>query len=191
MNAYLFTGLGAKKGNRYSVGLESLARKIEASGHKAIVLQWREWESVADAIQGKDANRYAFIGHSQGCQSITDLANFLKSKGVTVPYLVGIDPTAGYIPKYWPFPLSPFALNPVPNNVRNVDEFWATTGVAQSARKSTRNNRGALSYARDFRGNKNNSPHIIPGNHVAIAGSPDVHSIIIGRITEIEKGMNP
>ncbi len=82
--------------NVFSLGMDSLAKKIRAKGLPAQVSNFTHWRNHANLIvdkyrSDKSTAPVVIIGHSLGADSSVDMANYLGSRGVPVRLLVTFD----------------------------------------------------------------------------------------------------
>jgi len=122
-------------GNVFSRGLDQISVKLKKKGVKASVVHHGEWQSVLAKIilnRKKYGRRpIVLIGHSLGANAILRIADKLKSKKITVQYMVTFA-----------------ATNPMPvsSNVRKLTNYYfETDGWGKKVRKG-----------RGFRGNLKN-----------------------------------
>ena len=102
--------------------IDALPPEAETRERSLDFIQSR-WKEIIDDIIEQDAKEIILIGHSLGCERVIRVADWCRVNGVRVLYIAAIDPTAGYTMK-------------VPENVRFVDEFWASSGWPHMARNS-------------------------------------------------------
>jgi pimeloyl-ACP methyl ester carboxylesterase len=103
----------------WSLGLDTLGKKINAAGTHATVFQYSQWSSLAKALakNQRDAQHpepLVLIGHSYGADDAVRIAQALKSAGVKVDLLVTIDP------------ISP---PPIPSNVSTALDYFESRGT--------------------------------------------------------------
>ncbi len=170
---HLFGGLGGYmtiKGIRtMEMIIDKLPYEADAQSHlhgswekvkEGIVARFMRWGAPDLVILG---------GHSWGCKRTVEIANYLKSAGLVVDYVFGIDPT-----------LLPTGLPAMvmPSNVRHVDEFHATSGVVQRGRRF--NHGGKYVFRDDWAGTR--TLMIVAGGHIPCAKNPNTQNRIKNRI---------
>jgi hypothetical protein len=82
--------------NVFSLGMDSLARKIRAKGLPAQVTNFTNWRGFATVLVNqyrtdKSLAPVVIIGHSLGADSSIDMANYLGANGVPVRLVVTFD----------------------------------------------------------------------------------------------------
>lgn len=82
--------------NVFSLGMDTLARKIRAKGMPAEVTNFTNWRGYATVIVSqyrtdKSLEPLVIIGHSLGADSAIDMANYLGANGVPVRLVVSFD----------------------------------------------------------------------------------------------------
>ena len=82
--------------NVFSLGMDSLARKIRAKGMPAQVTNFTNWRGFATVLVNqyrtdKSLTPVVIIGHSLGADSSVDMANYLGENGVPVRLVVTFD----------------------------------------------------------------------------------------------------
>ena len=82
--------------NVFSLGMDSLARKIRAKGMPAQVTNFTNWRGFATVLVNqyrtdKSLTPVVIIGHSLGADSSVDMANYLGANGVPVRLVVTFD----------------------------------------------------------------------------------------------------
>lgn len=170
---HIFSGLGSSIVPGLSYGTRTLERMVDKLGANAEHHIWNTWKAVAEGIidrrnKSKVTPKVALIGHSNGVIAITEIAERLRLAGIPVQYMGAIDPTAGAFPAV--------------NNAELIDEFWASSGIPQMARRLTNNKRGAIHHGPGFKGV--HKLWMIPGGHVPCASDPKVQKIILNSIKE-------
>lgn len=134
------------------------------------------WEKCAQGIIDRqkrfnDAPVVCLIGHSYGALRCQQIASRLNQHGIEVAYIGGIDPTA--LPRNHP----PMVI---PSNVKDVDEFHATSGWPAWARhRDPQGGRGGM-YV--YRPDATPAIYTIPGGHIACASAPKTRRIILGKV---------
>lgn len=93
---YLLRGLM----NIFSLGMDDLARKLEARGISTYVGNHAEWQSLSDEIAAryKAGNRspIVLVGHSLGADAVMYMGEYLGTKGVPVALIVPFDGTGSF-----------------------------------------------------------------------------------------------
>jgi hypothetical protein len=82
--------------NVFSLGMDTLAKKIRAQGLPAQVTNFTNWRGYATILVSqyrtdKSIAPVVIIGHSLGADSSIDMANYLGSNGVPVRLVVAFD----------------------------------------------------------------------------------------------------
>ncbi|WP_246564510.1 hypothetical protein [Ancylobacter sonchi] len=91
---YLLRGLA----NIFSLGMDDLAKKLNARGIKATVHSYADWQAVsaaavAEAKAGKRRpSPVVIVGHSLGADAAVYMGNKVSGEGVPVPLVVTFDP---------------------------------------------------------------------------------------------------
>ena len=100
LKIYLLRGLN----NTYSLGLDHLAKEMQAINLSPTLVQWPLWEDTARQIVNEytgpaDGTRYVLIGHSYGADDAVRVAYYLRDYGIEVQLLFLLDATSpGPIP---------------------------------------------------------------------------------------------
>lgn len=141
------------------------------------------WEKIADGIIARaqkwgPPDLIVLGGHSWGCKRTVEISNRLNSVGLKVDYVFGIDPTL--LPRSAPAMV-------MPNNVKYVDEFHATSGVVQRGRRS--NHGGKYKYRDDWPGIRA-EPIIVPGGHIPCAKNPITQNKIKNKVEELLEALD-
>lgn len=148
-HVYLLRGLL----NVFSLGMDDLAYKLEATGVTATVHSYPVWRGLADDMIAsyRAGNRAPIIlmGHSNGADTTISLARKLNESGVPVALIVNFDPVAP---------------EPVPPNVRQIVNFYVPTGWGQ-----------AVTPEKRFHGNLANVNESAATNHFMIDKDQDLH----------------
>lgn len=122
-HVYLFRGIL----NVFSLGMDQIAYKLEAAGERATVANHTSWSSAADDMiaQYRGGNREPIIlmGHSAGADATISVARKLAAYNIPVALIVNFDPVAP---------------DPVPNNVRQIVNFYVPAGWGQAVAADTR-----------------------------------------------------
>jgi hypothetical protein len=82
--------------NVFSLGMDTLGRKIKAKGMPALVTNFTNWRNYATILVSqyrtdKSIAPVVIIGHSLGADSAIDMANYLGANGVPVSLVVAFD----------------------------------------------------------------------------------------------------
>src|SRR6202030_2115345 len=92
-HVYLLRGLM----NIFSLGMDTLAEKIQRHGIYATVHNYSEWQTLADhaaaAYHAGKEGPIIIIGHSLGADAVMQMAAYLGQKGVPVALAVPFDGT--------------------------------------------------------------------------------------------------
>ena len=95
-HVYLLRGLM----NIFSLGMDTLAEKIQRHGINATVHNYSEWQSLADraaaAYHAGTEGPIIIIGHSLGADAVTEMSAYLGRKGVPVALAVPFDGTQSF-----------------------------------------------------------------------------------------------
>jgi pimeloyl-ACP methyl ester carboxylesterase len=95
-HVYLLRGLM----NIFSLGMDTLASKLQAHGVYATVHNHSEWQALADraaaAYRAGTEGPIILIGHSLGADAVMQMAAYLGTKGVPVALVVPFDGTGSY-----------------------------------------------------------------------------------------------
>ena len=95
-HVYLMRGLM----NVFSLGMDSLAQKIEQRGIAATVHNHTLWQAVANEIaaryQAGNRGPVILVGHSLGADAVMQMGQYLGGKGVPVALIVPFDGTGSY-----------------------------------------------------------------------------------------------
>jgi hypothetical protein len=158
---YLLRGLL----NVFSLGMDTLAEKLNAGGIRAEVHPHDSWYAVAGRI-ADDYRRgqrgpVVLIGHSLGADVLFQLAERLDSDGVPVRLVVSFDPTNSYA---------------VPKNVDFMLNLYQHNGFGRR-----------VAAGPGFKGELNNmdlsSDRSI--DHTSIDKSPALHALVIAKIRAV------
>lgn len=177
VECHVIAGLG---GWFFSGGTRNLDKLFDKLSDVWDSTHWwhRSWEQCADGIIAR-RNRYKdhpvviLIGHSYGALRCQKIASRLAAHGITVHYIAGIDPTA--LP--WNHP--PMRI---PSNVKEVDEFHATSGWPKWARRRDPSGLRGGKYIYPPRWPGHKLVRIIPGGHVACASNLRVVNAILAKV---------
>lgn len=95
-HVYLLRGLA----NVFSLGMDTLASKIESHGISATVTNHLLWQALAEqavvAYRAGTEGPIILIGHSLGANAAMEMAAYLDHKGVPVALVVLFDATQSY-----------------------------------------------------------------------------------------------
>jgi len=95
-HVYLLRGLM----NIFSLGMDTLAEKIQRRGIYATVHNYSEWQSLADraaaAYHAGTEGPIIIIGHSLGADAVMEMSAYLGRKGVPVALAVPFDGTQSF-----------------------------------------------------------------------------------------------
>lgn len=158
---YLLRGLF----NIYSLGMDSLAAKLQAQGYSPTVTTWDSAPAVAERIianhQRGDTAHIVLIGHSLGSNAVIQIANQLAQQNIPVDLAVTFDVTE---------PLT------VPANVARFINFYQRNGFGRPA-----------TPAPGFSGEFSNLDLSADSNlnHVTIDESPQLQQFVVNRIYEL------
>ncbi len=149
----------------YSLGMDSLAQKLQANGYRAQVLGYESWAVVVQSINQNYEKGHrgpvVVIGHSLGANAVFDVANQLHER--KIPVLLGVifDATE---PRQ------------VPANVDTFMNFFSTKdGFGKRAMPGP-----------GFNGVLENHDLTATGiDHVTIDELDPFHKMIIGKLTQL------
>jgi len=95
-HVYLLRGLM----NIFSLGMDTLAEKLQHHGIYATVHNHTEWQALADraaaAYRAGTEGPIILIGHSLGADAVMEMAAYLGARGVPVALVVPFDGTKSY-----------------------------------------------------------------------------------------------
>jgi len=95
-HVYLLRGLM----NIFSLGMDTLAAKLQNHGVYATVHNHSEWQSLANqaaaAYRAGTEGPIILIGHSLGADAVMEMAAYLGAKGVPVALVIPFDGTGSY-----------------------------------------------------------------------------------------------
>lgn len=95
-HVYLLRGLM----NIFSLGMDTLAAKLQAHGVYATVHNHSEWQGLADqaaaSYRAGTEGPIILIGHSLGADAVMEMAAYLGRKGIPVALVVPFDGTQSY-----------------------------------------------------------------------------------------------
>jgi len=158
---YLLRGLF----NIYSLGMDSLAAKLQAQGYAPMVTTWDSAPSVADQIIANhrrgDTAHLVLIGHSLGSNAVIQIANQLAQYNIPVDLVVTFDVTEPLV---------------VPTNVARFINFYQRNGFGRPA-----------TPASGFAGEFSNLDLTADTNlsHANIDESPQLQQFVINRVFEL------
>lgn len=158
---YLLRGLF----NIYSLGMDSLAAKLQAQGYAPTVATWDSAPAIAERIIANhsrgDTRHVVLIGHSLGSNAVIQIANQLAQQGIPVDLAVTFDVTE---------PLT------VPANVARYINFYQRNGFGRPA-----------SPAPGFSGEFSNLDLSADTNlnHTNIDESPQLQQFVMNRVYEL------
>lgn len=178
VECHVFAGLG---GPLFARGTKALDHLMDELSPVWDANHWyhQQWERACDGIISRakargDKPKVILIGHSYGALRNIQIARRLKSVGLDVEYIAGIDPTA--------LPLGEPPMS-VPDNVRFIDEFHATSGWPAGARRRDPSGGAGGMYVYPASRDKDSySVHIVPGGHIPCASDPKVVSTIVAAV---------
>ena len=158
-HVYLLRGLM----NIFSLGMDTLAEKIQRHGINATVHNYSEWQSLADhaaaAYHAGTEGPIIIIGHSLGGDAVMQMSAYLGRKGVPVALAVPFDSTQSF---------------PTPSNVGHLLNL-------------THADYGRMWRGTGFRGTLSNidvsSDHSI--DHLNIDKSARLHTQVLSAILEV------
>jgi pimeloyl-ACP methyl ester carboxylesterase len=155
-HVYLYRGLL----NVFSLGMDSLASKIEAAGVATSVSNHTLWSGEADMMIAKwqSGNREPIIlmGHSAGADATISVARKLAQYKIPVALIINFDP------------VSP---DPVPSNVKQIVNYYVPAGWGQ-----------AVSADKSFKGKLANMNENAITNHFSIDKNDTLHSQAVARV---------
>jgi hypothetical protein len=106
----------------FSLGIDSLAKRLRAQGFDPQILGWDQWGQIAgeilDNARGGDTGQIILIGHSLGSNSTIEVANAIRQQNIPVDLIVTFDITQ---------PLQ------VPRNVVRFINFYQRNGFGERA----------------------------------------------------------
>lgn len=158
---YLLRGLF----NIYSLGMDSLAAKLQAQGYAPTVTTWDSAPSVAEQIIANhrrgDTAHIVLIGHSLGSNAVIQIANQLAQQNIPVDLAVTFDVTEPLV---------------VPTNVARFINFYQHNGFGRPA-----------SPAPGFSGEFSNLDLTADTNlsHTNIDESPQLQQFVMNRVYEL------
>lgn len=175
---YIFSGLLSSVVPSFREGTNEIAEILrkEYPQDQVVTMIWNKWEDVADKIYQQYAkegykDKVILIGHSNGVKACALIVDYLSVMGIDVDYVGAIDPTAAKFPRFL-------------DNVKVVDEFYASSGYPALMRKMTNNKRGACRFSNVWHG-----LHRIlryRATHIGVSSEPDVHQEILNSIKKLD-----
>lgn len=158
-DVYLLRGFG----DVFSRGLDAMAATLNSKGIDAEVTNHDAWRRIAQEIIDKQRRMgprpVVLVGHSLGANAVVEIAEMLKKRHITVQYMVTLAATGP---------------DPVPSNVRRVDNFYfATNGWGEPVKG-----------AADFSGSLTNHDfsNVDGVGHFNIDKQPAIQREILARI---------
>lgn len=128
-HVYLYRGLM----NVFSLGMDQLAHKLEAAGVASSVSNHTLWSGQADDMIAsyKAGNREPIIlmGHSAGADATISIARKLAQYNVPVALIVNFDPVAP---------------DAVPNNVKQIVNYYVPAGWGRAVAAGDKRFKGKL-----------------------------------------------
>lgn len=164
---YLLRGLL----NIFSLGMDTLAEKLNAMGIQAEVFNHDSWPSVASKIatdyKSGQKGAVVLIGHSLGADVLFSLTAKLDNENIPVRLVVPFDPTASY---------------EVPKNVDYLLNLYQLNGFGRR-----------VAAAKEFRGELTNMDLSKDASfgHGSIDKSPQLHDLVIAKIKKVALGPAP
>lgn len=165
-----------------SKGTREIDRLIDAlkgpDSRDFIQIAWKAAWKYIEAERAKGPIEVILIGHSMGCYRAIQLAWKCRAAGIKVAYIGAIDPTA--INRF--FRMKPMV---VPENVIEVDEFWASRGIPAMNRRHdpTGGGGGCYRYQPGWSGKLFQKEYAI--GHIALASDDRVVDRIVRRVKEL------
>jgi hypothetical protein len=122
-HVYLIRGLL----NVFSLGLDSIAARLNQHGIQATVHNHMEWMAVADkaiqACKSGSENEIIFVGHSLGASAVVDMADRLSATGVRAALVVSLDPVT---------------RTTATGNAYRIINYYISTGPGQVVKRGAR-----------------------------------------------------
>jgi hypothetical protein len=161
-HVYLMRGIF----NVFSLGMDQIAYKLQASGVATTVANHTSWRGLADDMVAsyRSGNREPIIlmGHSAGADATISIARRLQGAGVPVALIVNFDP------------VSP---DPVPPNVKQVVNFYVPAGWG-----------AAVAADKKFKGQLANVNENATTNHFSIDKDDGLQRQAIARVMAVTGG---
>jgi hypothetical protein len=164
---YLLRGLL----NIFSLGMDTLAEKLNAMGIQSEVFNHDSWprvaSQIADDYKAGKKGAVVLIGHSLGADVVFNLAERLDQDNIPVRLLVPFDPTSSYA---------------VPKNVDYLLNFYQLNGFGRR-----------VAAAPGFKGELTNMDLSKDESigHGSIDKSPQLHDLVIAKIRKVALGPAP
>ena len=161
-HVYLLRGLA----NVFSLGMDDLAKKLNARGIPATVHEYGQWASLADAAAAESRatgnSPIIIVGHSLGADAAVEMAERLTALGTPPKLVVTFDPVG-------------------------VTQVGASAGYFINYYQSNNGYGKRLSAGPGFRGNiVNRNLNAIGGiDHFNIEKSPRLHDEVITQVRSI------
>lgn len=155
-----------------SAGTRHIEDLIDSlKGQDADHHDWKHGDRVAKEIIAtyEKGDRVIFIGHSEGCKTAVEVSRTLDSRNIPVKLICGIDPTLNTIPF-------------MPQNVKVVWEFRATSGLVALIRRLTGGRKGVFRFPVPWYGLR--YTHTEKGSHVGISKDTDLHALIMAAVAK-------
>lgn len=151
--------------NVFSLGMNTLAAKLQSRGISAVVTNYTEWRSLADEIAaGYKAGRrgpIVLMGHSFGADAAMEMGEYLGRQGVPVALIVPFDGTSSHAASA---------------NVARVLNLYKSPGVE-------------ITRGPGFRGQLTNYYITDPNvTHSDVDDLPNLHAMVIARIRALPRG---
>lgn len=183
IECHVFAGLG---GPLFARGTKALDKFMDDLSPVWDANHWwhGQWERACDGILARagthgDKPKVLLIGHSYGALRCIQIARRLKSNGLDVEYIAGIDPTA--------LPIGEPPMT-VPDNVRFVDEFHATSGWPHGARRrDPSGGRGGKYVYPASRPKDTYTVYRIPGGHIPCASDPETVRVVVNAVRALTR----
>lgn len=177
-----FTGLGSiltgwvpDQWDFLSRGLKTIEDRVDELplGVDAQTYNYGQWKAQVRAIEKEYRGQpLALGGHSLGVHAACSIAAELAKRGIIVDFLFAIDPTAG---RNWNLTVG--------KNVKDVLEFWASSGPPALARLSPLPMGGKLRMGREFHGKYRLIKREV--GHIPCASDPVVQDEIIKKLRRL------
>lgn len=177
VEAHVIAGLG---GHLFARGTKALDKLFDEMSEYWDATHWlhQSWERVAEGIikrqkRFNDKPTVILIGHSYGALRCQQIAARLNAHNITVHYIGCIDATA------LPIGHAPMRVS---GNVKDVDEFWATSGWPKFARwRDPEGGRGGMYvYPKNWAGTK--KIWTVKGGHIPCASNPITVNQIVKKV---------
>ncbi len=111
--------------NIFSLGLDTIAARLEAQGIPVTVANFVSWSSLADeaatAYRAGRVKTVILVGHSSGATALPDMINKLGQLGVPVKLAIGLD--------------SVFKTTLVGGNAERYINFYIASGAGEPVRR--------------------------------------------------------